>query len=275
MTTDSSTTTVQVPVTSLVAAARTLIRTARFTEAGELLDSAAGDQASVAVARAELAVALDWYRGEHLGHDALQAAEKSVTGDPEAAWDLDFLTVRHRYGQHFFGDGGGDHAAANLRRQAESLSDRAPDDQRRGWAEMYHGLITDNVLEERDAAPPHYQNALELAEKTGDDYLIFEALRHLGDHSHDDGDTALAREQWERSTESAAKAGAVIGTLAQQILLAQLARESGDEAGALMLAREVSRWAGALGADRHRASAEAFLTGEDPTKRPAPDNSTT
>jgi tetratricopeptide (TPR) repeat protein len=267
MTTDSST---QVAVHSLVAAARALTRAARFGEAAELLDSATGDQPALAVARAEVAVANDWYRGTQLGHDALRAAEKTVAGDPEAAWDLDFLTVRHRYGQQFRAAGDG----ADLRRQAEAVSGRAPDDQRRGWAEMYRGLVADNVLDERDVAPAHYEAALELAEKTHDDLLTFEALRHLGDHDHDGGNTSLARERWERSTESAARAGSVIGTLAQQTLLAVLAREAGDEAGATMLAREVSRWAGAVGADRYRAMADAFLAGVDPTKPPEPADAT-
>lgn len=274
MTTHTSTTTVQVSPIALVVAARALIRAARFAEAAELLDSTASDQPAVAVARAELAVAVDWYRGEQLGQDALQAAEPAVVGDPEATWDIDFLTVRHRYGQLFSADRD-DQRLDDLRRQAEAVSDRAPDDQRRGWGELYRGFIADNLLEDREAAPPHYGNALRLAEETGDHYLMFEALRHLGDHSHDDGDTALTQERWERSCESGARAGAIIGTLAQQLLLAQLAREAGDEAGALMLAREISRWAGALGADRHRAMAEAFLAGQGPTKRPDPDDSTT
>lgn len=268
MTTDTVSGTVQVPAGSFVVAARALTRAARFTEAAELLDSTKSDHPAIAVARADLAVTLDWYRGEQLGQEALRRAEPCVAGDPEATWDLDFLGVRHQYGQFLSSDTRDAQPLNDLRQQAEAVSDRAPDDQRRGWAEQYRGFIADNLFEDRKTAPQHYENALRLAEATGDHYLRFEALRHLGDHAHEAGDLALAQERWEGSAESGARAGAVIGTLAQQLLLAQLAREAGDEAGAVMLAREVSRWTGALGADRHRAMAEAFLAGQDPTEQP-------
>lgn len=275
MTTDSSAPSVQVSTAALVAAARALIRGARFAEAADLLASVTSDQAEVALLRAEVAVALDWYRGQQVGDEALQAAAAFVAQDAVARWDLDALTVRHGYGQQLFSSEKDAGTVAALSRRAAELSDQAPDDGRRGWAEMYRGWIADNLREDRIAAPPHYRNALRSAEQTGDDYLRYEALRHLGDHSHDAGDIAAARAQWERSTESGARAGAVIGTLAQQLLLAQLARETGDEAGALLLAREISRWTGALGLDRHRAMADAFRTGQDPTKAPAPDEPTT
>lgn len=270
MTTHSSiaSTTTQVATDALVVAARALVRAARFTEAADLLASTAGDQPAVAVIRAEVAVSLDWYCGQRVADDALEAARKVVGDDPEAAWDLDALTVRHRYGQQLFAADRDASLVASLSREAEELSDRAPDDGRRGWAELYRGWIADNLREERDTAPPHYRTALRLAERTGDDYLIYETLRHLGDHSHDDGDPVAAAAEWERSTEASARAGAVIGTLAQQLLLAQLAREAGDEAGALLLAREIRRWTGAIGLDRHRAMADAFLAGQDPTKPP-------
>jgi hypothetical protein len=50
----------------------------------------------------------------------------------------------------------------------------------------------------------------------------------------------MALERWGRATALGARAGAVPGTLSQQILLAVLARETGDEAGAAMLAREIA-----------------------------------
>lgn len=272
MTTDSSAPSIQVSTAALVAAARVLIRAAAFTEAADLLASTASDQPAVALLRAEIAVALDWYRGQQVADEALRAAAAFVGQDAVARWDLDALTVRHGYGRQLFASEKNAEIVEALSRQAEALSERAPDDGRRGWAEMYRGWIADNLREDRVAAPPHYRNALRSAEQTGDDYLRYEALRHLGDHSHDDGDIAAATEQWEQSTESSARAGAVIGTLAQQLLLAQLAREAGDEAGALLLAREISRWTGALGLDRHRAMADAFRSGQDPTKAPASDD---
>jgi tetratricopeptide (TPR) repeat protein len=153
---------------------------------------------------------------------------------------------------------------ARLGERAVAVRDSAPDDVSRGWAEFYLGLIADNVTGRRAAAPAHYQRALAVAEQ--DDLLMFEALRHLGDHDRDDGDVALARERWERSTWHAARAGSVTGTLAQQLLLAVLARDRGDAAGAALLAGEVHRWADAVGASRLGAHAAAFLAGDDPTR---------
>ena len=83
---------------------------------------------------------------------------------------------------------------AGLTRRAGELRKRAPDERRRGWAEMYLGLIADNLYGDRDAAPAHYEVALR-AGKSGDDLLAREALRHLGDHDHDHGDHQLALER--------------------------------------------------------------------------------
>ena len=97
---------------------------------------------------------------------------------------------------------------------------------------MCLGWITDNLLADRDAAPAHYEPALEAARATGDPVLLFEAQRHLGDHAHDDGDLAGARERWEESTAAGARTRHIGGTLSQQLLLAVLHRDEGDEAGA-------------------------------------------
>ncbi|MET7619753.1 hypothetical protein [Streptomyces sp. NPDC005408] len=155
----------------------------------------------------------------------------------------------------------------DLRRRAEDLREQALDEISRGWAEMYLGLIADNLFAERDAAPDHYRPALRAGE-AGDDLLAREALRHLGDHDHDHGDHERARERWERATALGARAGAVPGTLSQQLLLAVLARGTGDEAGAAALAQEIVRWAAALGAVHLEAQATAFLAGADPTEPP-------
>lgn len=140
----------------------------------------------------------------------------------------------------------------------------APDEIRRGWAEFYLGVIADNLYGERDAAPSHYLAALRAGE-AGDDLLAREALRHLGDHDHDNGDHELALDRWQQATALGARAGRVTGTLSQQILLAVLARDAGDEAGARAVAREVARWAGAIGAKSIEVQASAFLDGTDPT----------
>jgi len=118
-------------------------------------------------------------------------------------------------------------------------------------------VIADNLFAERDVAPAHYQAALR-ASDAGDDLLAREALRHLGDHDHDNGDHELALDRWQRATVLGARAGAVTATLSQQLMLAVLARDAGDEAGATALAREISRWAGAIGATRLQAQAIRF-----------------
>jgi hypothetical protein len=53
------------------------------------------------------------------------------------------------------------------------------------------------------------------------------------------------------------------------LLLAVLARDAGDEPGAVALAREVARWAGALGAARLEGQATRFLADADPTAPPS------
>lgn len=56
-----------------------------------------------------------------------------------------------------------------------------------------------------------------------------------------------------------ARAGTVSGTLSQQILLALLARDTGDAAGAKLLAREIARWADAIGAKNLAAQAKSLV----------------
>ncbi|MER5409735.1 hypothetical protein [Streptomyces sp. NPDC002769] len=289
----------------LIAAARELRIAGRWERAMALLDSAevtdARARVRLAVAAAEVALESDWFGGTGLAAARLAAAEgtaedaaEDAAGDTaeEAAeeptediagasplnsrWDLDFLRLRHGYRQQLHVDGvfragpdGKDPAVlTSLRGFALGLRDRAPDTVRRGWAEMYLGLIADNLFAEREFAPSHYEAAL-LAGEFGDDLLSREALRHLGDHDHDTGDQVRALERWTRATELGARAGTVPGTLSQQLLLAVLARDTGDDAGAAALAREVARWARAVGAVTLAAQAEAFLAGTDPTAPPS------
>lgn len=76
---------------------------------------------------------------------------------------------------------------------------------------------------------------------------VSEALRHLGYHASEAGDAGQARQMWERSAEQRQRAGAVPYVLSQQLLLAGLARDTGDPDAARTVAREVGRWAHALG----------------------------
>ncbi|HEU0288739.1 MAG TPA: hypothetical protein VFR22_16940 [Nocardioidaceae bacterium] len=284
MTSSQTLSTAHVPATVLVAAADALVRAGQAERALTLIDSASAtepdDVAQLALVACRAALDRDYRSGTRLAPERLATARTVVaqTGDRVAQWDLDQLEIRRAYfdalvgesGPRFGPDGRDPGEIAELRAAAKRLYDGSPDDGRRGWAAMLQGWIADNVAGERDVAPAHYLEALETAEPTGDDYLVFEALRHLGDHDHDDGRHELARQRWERSTEHAARAGAVAGTLAQQLLVAVLDREAGDEAGATALAREIVRWAGAIGAPRLQAQAVAFLDGVDPTAPPPP-----
>ena len=159
------------------------------------------------------------------------------------------LAIRNPDGSYRMGPGGREPGEADaLVAEAIRLRDAAPDEVRRGWASVCLGWITDNVLADRDAAPAHYEVGLAAARASGDPVLLFEAQRHLGDHAHDDGDLVGARERWEESTAAGGRARHIGGTLSQQLLLAVLHRDEGDEAGARAIAGEVLRWASAIGA---------------------------
>lgn len=268
-----------VDLDQLLAAAHDLALAGRWERALDLLDTTdcatPDDRARLALAAAEVALLSDWVAGTELTAARADRAEKEAPG---ADWDLGFIRLRHDYrcqlvreGVFRFGPEGKDpEALARIRRSAHELRDSAPDEVRRGWASMYLGLVVENLFAERAGAPTHYEDALRAGDRggAGDDLLTREALRHLGDHAHDAGDHERAVEYWERATVLGARAGLVPGVLAQQLLLAVLARDTGDEAGARALAREVARWAEAIGADRLHAQTTGFLDGVDPTAAP-------
>lgn len=274
MTNTASTT---VDLDQLLAAAHDLSLAGRWDRALSLLDTTVcatpEDRARLALAGAEVALLSDWFGGTDLTAARADRAEKEAPG---ADWDLGFIRLRHDYRGLLVSDGtfrpgpeGKDpEALAAIRRTAQRLRESAPDEVRRGWASMYLGLILDNLSAGRTAAPPHYEDALRAGDSGGDDLLSREALRHLGDHAHDGGDHDRALAHWERATALGARAGLVPGVLSQQLLLAVLARDTGDEAGARALAREVARWAEAMGAERLHAQTTGFLAGVDPTAAP-------
>lgn len=265
----SQTSQISLPVDVVIRSVRALARAARFDEARAL--AGGGDDPRLAVVLADVELGARYVTGTGGGVSAaLDAAVSAVSsggvGDEGSAWDVEFLLLRDSYARELFAPGtelaspeGRDPAHVDaLRDRATGLRDGAPDDRRRGWAEFYLGTIHDNLYGAREVAPPHLRAALDAAEATGDDYLSFEALRHLGDHARDDGDTATAREMWERSAWHAARAGGVTQVLAQLLLLALLARDRGDEAGAALLAEEAARWAQAIGAGRLADEARAM-----------------
>ena len=256
-------------VDEVIGAARELAKAGRWQRAASLLDATiAGndkDRARIALTAVEVAVEGDWFGGTEHGRVRLKEAE-GMEHDPQGRWDLAFLGLRIDYRRTIMRDGdfhpgpeGKDlEAMADLRYRASELKQHAPDGQRAGWASMYLGLIADNVFGERDVAPAHYEEALRAGEE-GDAFLAREALRHLGDHDHENGDYEVAYERWARATELGARAGTVSGTLSQQILLALLARDTGDVAGSKLLAREIARWARAIGAKNLAAQAKSLL----------------
>jgi hypothetical protein len=279
-------TNIEVMTHEIVAAATELSRAGRWERALALLDATGGDgDPRIAVAAAEVALERSWFAGPGDVADRIAAAKKAG-GD---GWDLDFVRLRHDYsellqaadGTFAFGPWGKDpEAIADLERRGQELFAKAPDERRAGWAQMYRGLITDNLRADRAAAPAFYEAALaaagplptsatKAASVGGDAALAREALRHLGDHDHDNGDHEAALDRWQQAAALAAVAGLVPGTLSQQIQLAVLARDAGDEAGAVALAAEVRRWADAVGAARLAEQSAGFLAGVDPTRPPA------
>lgn len=268
-----------VPATEMAAAARALALGGRWRRAVALLDATVADgprdRALLALASAQVALEGDWFGGTADAPARLRVAEEACAAagpDPGLLWDVAFARLRHDYLGQILGTGafrpgpeGKDPGVlAGIRERVGELRAQAPGAVRRGWAEMYLGLIADNLYGERDRAPAHYEAALRAGED-GDDLLACEALRHLGDHDHDRGDGRSALERWRRAATLAARAGAVPGTLTQQMLLAVLARDAGDEAGAAALATEIARWAHAASAVRLAEQATAFLGGADPT----------
>jgi hypothetical protein len=273
----TDTTSTIVDLDELLASARDLSLAGRWDRALSLLDAttctAPEDRARLTLAAAEVALESDWFGGT--GHTAARA-EQAAKESPDGNWDLDFVRLRHDYLRLFRPDGRSRHGAAGkdpqallaIRRRGQDLREAAPDEVRRGWASMYLGLIADNLFGERAAAPAHYEAALRAGE-SGDDLLVREALRHLGDHDHDAGDHERALERWQRATALGARAGMIPGVLTQQMLLAVLARDQGDEGGATALATEIARWAEAIGTGHLHAQATGFLAGVDPTAPPA------
>jgi len=269
--------TARVPVAAddLIAAVTALGWAARWDVARRLLASAQatglGDAAArrLALAGAATAVHHDFRTaGPRWAPAALAAAEASA--GPDRRWDLDLLELQHDYASELIGpdgqpivrpDGHDPARSAALAHRAEALMRSAPDVASAGWAAFYRGLIADNLLGDRHGAPAWFIQALGAAGQAEDDYLAGEALRHLGDHDEEAGDLERARARWERSAELWARIGNLTGVLAQQLLLAQLAVTEGRAPAGMAIAREVSRWAGALGLVRYQNQADALLAG--------------
>jgi hypothetical protein len=248
----------------LAAAARDLMLAGRWAHATALLSCVAAandaERAVLAVAEAEVAVDQDFWCRTGRGSSALARASATVASapeDPVLAYDLEFLRLRHDYAAELFGPDGsaprfgpdGREAAVidGLAGRAEELRAAAPDRARGAAATFYAGLIADNLRGDVAAARAAFAATLDAALAAGDDLTVSEALRHLGYHHGEDGDSEQARQMWERSAELRQRAGAVPYALSQELLLAGLARDTGDPDQARAVAGQVRRWARALG----------------------------
>ncbi|GAB2611351.1 hypothetical protein [Kribbella endophytica] len=243
----------ETPLANLLTAATLLARAAQWDAARALLQAteptpaaeqpqALAEQAALKLALAELAVDQDFAQSTTHSPTALAHLADALAAypDPTLKWDRAMLRLRNTYFTKLV------HAATTdggLAVQAEALQAEAPDDVRRATALFYRGLIADNLLTLPDEAFKHYTDSLALCESTGDTLQASYAHRHLGDHAHTAGDLVEARRHWQLSTEQRQAAGHVPGTLAQQALLAVLARDEGNLVAAQAIATETNRWA--------------------------------
>jgi tetratricopeptide (TPR) repeat protein len=234
----------------LISGAIETMHAGQWKRAAHLLEGAVSDepleQAALALARAQIAVDQDFWCGTRRGPGALHDAAAIVAnaGDKEKAFDLEFLHLRHDYSVELFRPTGPDPASAEgLADRASRLLATAPDQRRAGWVTFHCAVIADNLRGDAETAAPLFAEALDAAERTSDDLLAGEALRHLGGAAYESGDLDRAEELWARATELWQKAGSVPGVLAQQATLADLALRRGNTSEAIALAREARRWA--------------------------------
>jgi tetratricopeptide (TPR) repeat protein len=236
----------QIAISPLIRSSLCLMRAARWDDATHLLASAQADtpeeHLALAAALAEVAVDQDFAQQTDNAGPRLAVLAEALSETPDACtgWDFTFLQLRKEYGVALVV--GDRDSGAGLAERVVRLTKTAPDDSRSGHASFYAGVIADNLLEHPEEAFAAYTTALNLGERSGDDLLISLALRHLGDHAHTAGDLAQTRVHWERSTELRQRVGHLLGALAQQTLLAVLARDEGNLAASQALATEVNRW---------------------------------
>jgi hypothetical protein len=254
---------VEITAGRLAAAAQSLMHAGQWAQASDLLDHTApadaSERAVLAVTSAEVCVDHDFWCLTTTADAALSRAAEAVaevaTGEGTLSWDLDLQYLRHDYfsellspdGPRFGPEGRDPGVTEDLAARARRLRDRTPDGGRAGTATFYAGLVEDNLRGDGVAGEALFAEALAAAEEAGADLTVSEALRHLGYLTSQHGDLELAREQWDRSTRLRQRAGAVPYVLAQFLVLAGLARDTGDPARARTLASEVRSWALALG----------------------------
>jgi hypothetical protein len=255
----------EITAARLADAARTLAHAGQWPRALELLAAASpggeAERAVLAVAAAEVSVDHDFWCGTEGAAARLARAAEAVAAEAATSaehgtlrWDLDLIRLRRDYYTELigpdglrFGPAGRDaRVTEDLAARAARLRQAAPDGGRAASAMFLAGLVADNLRADPPTAQALFTEALAAAERAGDAMTESEALRHLGYWASQRGDTATARQQWERSAELRQEAGAVPYVLAQYLLLAELARDAGQEARARTLAETAGRWAHVL-----------------------------
>jgi hypothetical protein len=267
---------VQISAEQVVEAARALRLAGRWSVAEQLLaavgDAAPGERAALAVAAADVAVDGDFWRATTTAGPALELAARELAGAAAGApaarlrCDLELLRLRQDYYAELlgpdgprFGPGGRDPAVIDeLAARARRLRASAPDRSGAGEAAFCAGLVEDNLRGDSAAARPLFAEGVAAGEESGDDLLASESLRHLGYLNHQAGEPELARQQWQRATVLRQRAGCVPLTLAQQLLIAQMAAADGAAAVTPQV-EEIRRWAQELGLPVLIAQADALL----------------
>lgn len=186
--------------------------------------------------RAEIAVDGWFFRIE--GHEE---AEKAVAALDPGSPVAQLLTARLAYSRLLFGHGGGAVPAFESR-VAPRTDDRvvaeagyravaaSGDEELRGWAEFHWGVLLDNIDEDASGALAHYEAALEVAMRLGDEYFESYVIRHLAHYKQPAERVAMLR----RSLHVRAALGARPQTLAAQAALAYNLSEDDPERVALM-----------------------------------------
>jgi hypothetical protein len=255
----------EIAAARLAGVARALAHAGQWPRALELLATVGPDgeaeRAVLAVAAAEVSVDHDFWCGTegaaaHLAHAAESVGAAATAGAAHGTlpWELDLIRLRHDYyteligpdGPRFGPEGRDARVAEDLAARAGRLRQAAPDGGRAALAMFLAGLIADNLRADPATAQALFAEALAAAKRAGDVMTESEALRHLGYWASQRGDTATARQQWERSAELRQEAGAVPYVLSQYLLLAELARDAGQEVRARTLAEAAGRWAHVL-----------------------------
>jgi phytoene dehydrogenase-like protein len=255
----------EIPAGSLASAARALMLAGRWAQAADLLAAATpgeGEQPALTLAVAEVAVDQDFQTRTNCAASAISRLSPGYEAD---ALQLrhDYFTVLRPPGTDMpvFGPEGRDPAVLDgLASRAVRLAEEAPDAAHAASAMFFSGLIADNLRGDAQEGRAAFAKAADMASEAGDDLTESEALRHLGYHTSVAGDTELARQQWERSLRLRQRAGCVPYVLAQLLLLAGLAKDTGDAETARILAGQVRSWSHEIGATLLEASADSLLT---------------